>query len=184
MSGEKQLNDKWNDGALISSIVSFFPELRASHFNIINGGWDSIAVEVDNHIIFKFPRNVAAQKRLMREAQVLKVIRPFLSLPVPAITLHGQPPEFSKHIKIQGNQLLEEEYMKLALPVRDGLANSLAQFYVELHSLDLLLIFKRNGSMVFMISVIQESDQCTRISFILLSSRRNFHSEFLITTSK
>lgn len=39
-----------------SLITSVFPELTASVFKLAAKGWDSIAIDVDDTLIFKFPR--------------------------------------------------------------------------------------------------------------------------------
>jgi Phosphotransferase enzyme family len=107
-----------------------------AHFKTITGGHDSVAVDVDDRLIFKFPRHAAAQSALVREAALLAAIRPHIRLAVPQMRLHGDPVEFSSHQKIRGEQLLSEHYQKLPETARDLLARTLAQFYADLHALD------------------------------------------------
>jgi aminoglycoside phosphotransferase (APT) family kinase protein len=130
------LDDQGNDGARIATIVSVFPELRDAQFKSTSGGWDSVALTANDRLIFKFPRHAAARSALVREAALLGVIRPQLTLPVPDMKLHGDPVLFSSHVKIAGEQLLAEQYEMLPEAVRVQLAKTLGQFYAELHALD------------------------------------------------
>lgn len=117
-------------------VVAAFPELRAARFTLFNAGWDSSAIDVDDRLIFKFPRHAAAEARLRTEAAVLDALRPALTMRVPAPTLYPGPPLFSRHEKIPGAHLLAADYGKLPEAARARLARKMAQFYAELHALD------------------------------------------------
>lgn len=121
-------------------IVRVFPDLADSTFTPQTRGWDSVAIDVDERLIFKFPRHEAARGRLVREAALLAIIHPAVSLPTPNMTLHeGSSPEgptlFSRHDKLHGGYLEPAVYAGLAEPARDRLAQDLALFYAQLHSL-------------------------------------------------
>jgi hypothetical protein len=73
------------------AVVRAFPELAGSAFTLLTQGWDSIAVDVDGRLIFKFPRHEAARKSLVREASLLRVIRPAVTMPVPDLAIHPGP---------------------------------------------------------------------------------------------
>jgi hypothetical protein len=119
-----------------AAIVGAFPEHASASFSLLTQGWDSVAVDVDDRLIFKFPRHEEARRRLVVEASVLDIVRPAVSLPVPHLTLHGTPPTpFSRHDKIAGEHLLAAEYNRLPEPDRKRLACGLALFYAELHRL-------------------------------------------------
>lgn len=117
-------------------IIAEFPELANSEFTLLAGGWDSVAIDVGDRLIFKFPRNAEAEKRLATETRLLAVIRPAVTMPVPDLTLHPGPPLFSKHQKLAGGHLLTENYQRLNVASRERLAADLALFYAELHRLD------------------------------------------------
>ena len=122
---------------LRSAIVRVFPDLAASVFTPQLRGWDSFAIDVDERLIFKFPRHEAARERLVREAALLGVIHPGVALPTPDMSLHDGPPLFSRHCKLQGGHLEPQVYAGLSEPARDRLADNLAAFYAELHALPL-----------------------------------------------
>jgi aminoglycoside phosphotransferase (APT) family kinase protein len=121
-------------------IVRAFPELAGGVFAPQPRGWDSFAIDVDDHLIFKFPRHEAARQRLATEAALLAIIRPAVDLPTPDMTLHdgtshGGPPLFSRHAKLRGEHLEPTVYADLPEADRDRLAERLARFYAELHAL-------------------------------------------------
>lgn len=116
-------------------IVSRFPELRDAAFRLMTAGWHSVAVDVDDCLVFKFPRHGVAERALRKEAALLKIIRPAVSLPVPEMQLHHGPPLFSKHVKLKGEHLLGEHYQALSEDRRTSLGEALGCFYAELHCL-------------------------------------------------
>jgi hypothetical protein len=125
-----------NAGELRSLITNIFPELTASVFRLATPGWDSVAIDVDDRLIFKFPRNPGAERALIREAALLGIIRPSLSMTVPDMRIHDGPPIFSSLTKIQGEHLITDDYERLPKAARQRLGDDLARFYAELHGLD------------------------------------------------
>ena len=123
-------------GEFRSLITNMFPELTASVFRLATKGWDSIAVDVDDALIFKFPRHQRAERALLKEAALLGVIRPSLSMALPDMRIHDGPPIFSSHTKLQGEHLITEDYDALPEEDRQRLGDDLARFYAELHDLD------------------------------------------------
>ncbi len=119
-----------------SIITTTFPDLATSTFELATAGWDSVAVDVDDRLIFKFPRHAVAEKALLREAQLLAVIRPKISMPVPDLRIEEGPPLFSVHEKLKGVHLITADYERLPEIARQRLGERLGRFYAELHSLD------------------------------------------------
>jgi aminoglycoside phosphotransferase (APT) family kinase protein len=117
------------------AIARAFPELATGAFTAQTRGWDSFAIDVDDRLIFKFPRHEAAHERLLREAALLAIIHPAVTLPTPKMTLHAGPPPFSRHDKLHGDHLTPDVYAGLGEVARDRLADDLARFYAELHAL-------------------------------------------------
>jgi aminoglycoside phosphotransferase (APT) family kinase protein len=118
-----------------AAIVRAFPGLAGAVFTAIPRGWDSFAVDVDDRLIFKFPRHDAARAALVKEAAVLAIVRPAVSLPTPELRLHAGPPLFSRHDKLRGDYLEPSGYAVLNEPARERLAEVLALFYAQLHAL-------------------------------------------------
>lgn len=121
---------------LRAAIVGAFPEHALVDFRLLTAGFDSVAVDVDNRLIFKFPRHAEAEERLRTEVRLLAVIRPAVTMPVPELVLHEGPPLFSHHEKLKGEHLLAEQYGGLSEDAKQRLATEMAQFFAELHALD------------------------------------------------
>jgi aminoglycoside phosphotransferase (APT) family kinase protein len=116
-------------------IVQVFPDLATASFTPQTQGWDSVAIDVDDRLIFKFPRHQAGRAGLVREAALLAIVHPAVTMPTPRMTLHDGPPLFSRHNKLHGGYLEPAVYAELAEPERDRLAQDLALFYAQLHDL-------------------------------------------------
>jgi hypothetical protein len=95
-----------------------------------------MAVDVDDRLIFKFPREEVAERALVREAALLAVVRPSVSMTVPDLSIEHGPPLFSRHPKLEGGHLLTADYDALPEHARHRLGNDLARFYAELQRLD------------------------------------------------
>lgn len=122
--------------SLRKTILTAFPDLAGSTFTLATAGWHSTAVDVDDRLIFKFPRHEIAEKALIREASLLSVIRPAVSMAVPDLQLHKGPTLFSVHGKLKGEHLVTSDYDALREAERRRLGRDLGQFYAELHRLD------------------------------------------------
>lgn len=120
---------------LRATIVAAFPELQSARFNLHTIGWDSFAVDVDDRLIFKFPRHAEAERRLKAEAGLLAAVRPNVTMPLPDLQLHAGPPLFSCHAKLKGEHLLAVHYEWLPIRARERLAADVAQFFAQLHAL-------------------------------------------------
>jgi Phosphotransferase enzyme family len=118
-----------------NAIIKVFPELAGAAFSVMAAGWDCTAVDVDDALVFKFPRSTEAEMRLRKEARLLRAVRPAVSMHVPELTLNEGPPLFSSHHKIKGAYLLTDEYRALTTAQRERLADAMAQFYADLHCL-------------------------------------------------
>ncbi len=121
--------------SLRAVIVKVFLDLAAGVFTPQTRGWDSLAIDVDDRLIFKLPRHEAGRAGLVREAALLAIIHPAVALPTPDMTLHDGPPLFSRHDKLRGGYLEPAAYAALGDAARDRLAHDLALFYVQLHAL-------------------------------------------------
>ncbi|TKT74975.1 aminoglycoside phosphotransferase family protein [Aquamicrobium sp. LC103] len=121
---------------LRAAIVNVFPEHETSRFSLLPPGWHSEAVDVDDRFVFKFPRHEEAERALEKEARVLSLVRPAVTMPVPDLTVIAGPPMFSRHEKLKGDHLVTTQYAVLPEAARQRLAADIALFYAELHALE------------------------------------------------
>lgn len=121
-------------GAYRLAILAAYPALAESRITIAGSGWHSLALDADG-LIFKFPAGDEAEAALRREARVLRVLQPLVTMPVPRMTLHEGEFLFSAHEKLPGSTLEAAQYGRLSEAARDGLARDLALFFSELHAI-------------------------------------------------
>jgi aminoglycoside phosphotransferase (APT) family kinase protein len=119
----------------LAAILRAYPDLAGAGVVRHDGGWDSVAFDIGDAMIFKVPRNAPAEARLRREASLLAMLQRRVRLPIPEMTLHAGPPVFSAHRKLAGSQVPPEVYAGLAEDVRDRLADSLGRFFADLHAI-------------------------------------------------
>lgn len=117
-------------------IVERFPALAGSSFSMLSAGWDSVAVDVDDRTIFKFPRHAHGEAALIREVAILNIVRAAVSMRVPSLELFREPQVFSRHDKIPGEHLLTADYALLDEAARRQLGAALGHFYAELHAVE------------------------------------------------
>lgn len=119
--------------ALRQAIVAAFPDLAGADFSVAGLGWHSLAVEADGRLIFKFPQGAEAEQALLREARLMGAVRPFVTMPIPDMSIHRGPPLFSWHGKLPGRTLEQPAYASLGEKARNRLADDIATFFSQLH---------------------------------------------------
>lgn len=122
--------------ALLAIIIWRFPEHAGGQFSLLSEGWDSVAVDVDDRIIFKFPRHPQGEAALRREVAILGVVGAAVSMSVPSLTLFETPQAFSRHVKIPGDHLVTAQYDSLPETSRRLLGEAMGRFYGELHAIE------------------------------------------------
>jgi aminoglycoside phosphotransferase (APT) family kinase protein len=120
-----------------AALIGAFPRFGQARLSIAGRGWHSLAIDIDDRFIAKFPQGAEAESALRREAKLLSAVRPHLTQPVPDMQLvENGPLLFSLHEKLGGEILLRSQYELLPGAARDRLAATLAQFFAELHAID------------------------------------------------
>lgn len=122
--------------ALRDIITARFPALENASFHLLSEGWDSVAVDVDDRIIFKFPRHERGEAALRREVNILGLVGASVDMPVPALALFETPLVFSRHDKIAGDHLVTPQYEALDDAARQALGAAMGHFYAQLHDID------------------------------------------------
>ncbi len=120
-----------------AAIFAARPAFRELSISVAGRGWHSLALDIGGQFIAKFPESAEAEAALRREASLLALVAPKLTLPVPQMTLHEGPPVFSLHGKLHGDTLDREGYARLNDPARQALALDVARFFAELHAIPL-----------------------------------------------
>ncbi|MBN2971558.1 aminoglycoside phosphotransferase family protein [Roseomonas aeriglobus] len=121
--------------AMHRAVVAAFPDLEGLPVTVHDGGWDSVAIEIGPWIC-KFPREEDGVDALRREAAVLDILRPRLTMPVPEMIVVDGPPLFTRHRMLPGGALTADDYSALSTHGRATLADDVARFLAELHAID------------------------------------------------
>jgi aminoglycoside phosphotransferase (APT) family kinase protein len=84
---------RWHD-----LIARQFPDLRPTTVVELGEGCDSVAVEVDGDLVFRFPKTPDVEEQLFIEARVLPALAQDSPLALPQFQFFGTPaPEFPRH---------------------------------------------------------------------------------------
>lgn len=116
--------------------VAGHPQFANARFTILADGWDSVALDIDDRYIIKFPRDTDAEAALQREVVLLSVIAPRVLMPVPRMGLHDIPVTHTIHAKLPGSALDPAAYAKVPETMRAEIGERLGLFYAQLHAID------------------------------------------------
>lgn len=114
-------------------IEARFPELAPVRAQLIGAGWDNTVFQVNQDLIFRFPRRQIAVSMLATEARVLPAIAGRLPLAIPRPVYQGEPNEgfpwpFLGYSRVDGQtacgvQLRHDQRLALAKPIAGFLAS-------------------------------------------------------------
>ncbi len=111
---------------------------KVDEIKIIGNGNDSYAYEVNNNVVFKFPRHKKASDNLVKEVQILRFLEGKLSISIPRVMYECSPNDLFNYYfvglsKIEGVSLSKEIYNGLSDTEKDELARQMAEFLKQLH---------------------------------------------------
>lgn len=124
-----------------NSLQSLFPQLKIEDISTLGFGNDSIAVLINKQIVFKIPKHKKASSNLMREKQILDLIKGKISIPIPNLQYYAVLPNGFNVIgynKIEGMTLTSKEFGTFTYEQKDNLAKQIAKFLKELHQIKML----------------------------------------------
>jgi aminoglycoside 2''-phosphotransferase len=116
-------------------IAACFPDLAIERCRPVAQGWDSVAVAVNNDLIFRFPKRREVEPQYALEARLLPALASALPLPIPDVAFlwpggATYPNVFIGHHLMPGVQLAAAHLAPERAP---GLAQQLGQFLSALH---------------------------------------------------
>lgn len=107
-------------------------DLHKVEFNKTDGSYSDIAV-VNNEEVFKFAKYDWSAVYLKNEADVVRFIRDFVTLPLPDVELIGQ--NVSRRRYIKGSPMYRNTLLRLDYRAQDNVAGQIAVFLKQLHSI-------------------------------------------------
>ena len=115
-------------------LKQYFPHSHS--FVTEQKGWDSVVINIDNHIIAKIPRDQQSAVDIIKEHTILTIIHPHIkSLSIPQSTLVTTPTTFTYHPTIRGGKLGSKIYNQLPKEIQHSIATDFATFITELHNI-------------------------------------------------
>jgi aminoglycoside 2''-phosphotransferase len=128
----------------IELLDAAFPTLEVQRSILFGEGWDSVALLVNDHLVFRFAKRPDAAVRQAREADLLPLLSDRLPLPVPRYTYTWTDPAWPGK-RIVGYRLIAGESLMLTHPEhRATQAAQLGAFVSALHAVPLEEA-RRNG---------------------------------------
>lgn len=104
---------------------------------VLGQGLDSIAYLVNNEYIFKQSKHDEARINLKKEIRVLNYLKGKITLQIPDIEYYSEGYSVCGYKKIKGNKLSPSIYKSLSDDEKDMLAQDIALFIREIHSIPL-----------------------------------------------
>lgn len=126
-----------HDRFVTSDVVEHFirslePQVR--EVLLVEHGNDNIIAIVDRQRVFRFPRHEAAANRQRYEAQLLKLLRGRVTLPIPEVLEEHFEPDYLITTLLPGQHLRVEEMRALSPAHISLFAEQIAQFMEELNA--------------------------------------------------
>lgn len=134
MSPEKAKGFLWN----------LFPDLRIDHITQLGEGWDSIALLVNDSMVFRIPKRPVTSRQMAKEIRALGAIRPYGSARIPHIEWvaegdgHYFPITAVGYPKLSGTPLFEIPQG----PTKERALHKLGEFVRELHAVPTSVLAK------------------------------------------
>jgi aminoglycoside 2''-phosphotransferase len=114
-------------------IREIVPELAIEQIRLNRDGLLNDVVIVNEQFVFRFAKREFGFKDLLEEAELLRLVRPYLTLMIPE-PFYASADTLAYPL-IPGETLRREMLRNLAEEDRQALAEQLAQFFSELHSI-------------------------------------------------
>jgi aminoglycoside 2''-phosphotransferase len=117
----------------IKHIQHTFPDLDIQNIQINREGMANVVVIVNQARVFRFPRDPWGVELLRHEAKALDLVRRYVDLPVPDWDYRSD--EMVSYPLISGEALLTDDVLRMSEQKKDALAETLAVFLKQVHSI-------------------------------------------------
>lgn len=120
-----------------AAIAEKFPTLAVDSLEYLSEGWESVAVVVNDALIFRFPKLASAQKGLRTEIRLLPELAKYLPLPIPQFQYIGDPPGQHVPFAFVGYPMIKGESQEdwpSAMWEQDWWKSTAGEFLTALHA--------------------------------------------------
>ena len=111
--------------------------LKVTDVVVLGQGLDSVAYLVNGEYVFKQSKHEESRMNMKKEIKVLNYLKGKLSLQIPVIEFYDEEYSVCGYKEIKGKKLTKDMYFSMSKDEQDRLAQKIALFLKELHSLDL-----------------------------------------------
>ena len=121
----------------IKDIIDSEFDLTVSEIFVLGQGLDSVAYLVNNEYIFKHSKHDEARYSLKKEVQVLNYLKGRVTLQIPDIEYYNEEYGVCGYKEIKGDKLTPIIYKNMSDDEKNRLAQDIALFLKEMHSVPL-----------------------------------------------
>jgi aminoglycoside 2''-phosphotransferase len=125
----------------LDRIRTIFPALVINSSYLNQDGIVNDIVVINDQLIARFPKNAQARERLARESRVLELVRERVEMPVPQYEYQAE--DIVIYRMLTGEPLTREVIFRQDEAVQDVLAEQLALFLSQLHTIPRELVEQR-----------------------------------------
>ena len=130
---------------LSARVRAAFPALDFDQAGLIVHGEDNLVLVLDGTWVVRFPRNEEYRARFAAELNLLRILRPISSLPVPDYEFVAPDGNFGAYRRLAGREMTPDVFRAMTAQHRDVILPSLASFLSVLHALPVQTIAQANG---------------------------------------
>jgi len=117
----------------LAEIRKLAPDLTIRQIELNTDGLVNDVVVINRQRIFRFPKHEWAKNAMRHEARVLELARQYVNVRLPRFDLHRE--DVACYEFIPGEALLRDDILRLDRSAQDALAETLAEFLSQLHSI-------------------------------------------------
>jgi len=119
--------------SFVNRIRWIAPELQITSTRMNNEGLSNDVILVNEQFVFRFPKNERGRQQLAKEAEILRLLRRYITLQTPEPLY--QHPDLLGYRLIPGEPLRRDVLMKLETYERQKIADQLAEFLLQMHAI-------------------------------------------------
>jgi len=168
------------------------PDFFIASIRKIGEGDNSIALLINENIVFRFPKGDEARRNIKKEVEALAIIAPHLNLPIPHFQYISKQQNFVGHPIIHGENFSSKIYHSLNENFQLKIQKSIGVFLNKLHHIDLSNLVDSNldtmdyreeysndletaKTLIYPVLSAEERDRITQIFTLYFRNKINFN---------
>lgn len=120
---------------MFETIRTHFPDISWELYEVFDNWWDNQVVMLDNHLIFRFPRNEQAKITQQKERYLLNLVKKYVDIAIPQYTFFSPDNSCVGYSAIRWLPMTIEIYNNLSDNIKLKVQQQLANFLTQLHSI-------------------------------------------------